>query len=308
MNTLKLALDWTPNINHIGFFVAREKGYYQAHGLAVDIIDPAMDNYAVTPAKKVELGQADLALCPTESVVSYQTKSTPFSLVGIATIFQEDLSGIAVNADVGIQSPKDLDGKSYASYQARYEDEIVRQMIRNDGGQGEIKVDYPTKLGIWETLLTGAYDSTWIFLNWEGVEADGAGAPLHYFKMQDYDVPYSYSPLIVGNRASINANETAFQAFLAATRKGFLHAIEQPDEAVALLKPFVPEKDANIDLRRALELSAEAMGGPEVWGRMDEGVVNRFLQWLNERQLESTPLTASDIVTNRLINAVVELG
>ncbi|MFT5973166.1 MAG: ABC-type nitrate/sulfonate/bicarbonate transport system substrate-binding protein, partial [Cryomorphaceae bacterium] len=54
MDKITLALDWTPNINHIGFFVALEKGFYKELGLEVEIIDPSADNYAVTPAKKVE--------------------------------------------------------------------------------------------------------------------------------------------------------------------------------------------------------------------------------------------------------------
>ncbi|MEM6378151.1 MAG: ABC transporter substrate-binding protein, partial [Bacteroidota bacterium] len=128
MQQLKLALDWTPNINHIGFFIAQEKGYYKKNEVEIFISDPSQDNYTVTPAKKVELGQADFALCPTESIISYRTKSKPFPMIAIAAILQEDLSAIAVLDGPQINSPKDLDGCSYASYKARYEDEIVRGM------------------------------------------------------------------------------------------------------------------------------------------------------------------------------------
>jgi len=100
MDKLKLALDWTPNINHIGFFVALEKGFFHELNLEVSISNPATDQYRLTPAKKVELGEADLALCPTESVISYRTKSHPFDMIGIATIFQSDLSAIAVKREV----------------------------------------------------------------------------------------------------------------------------------------------------------------------------------------------------------------
>ena len=86
MKQLTLALDWTPNINHIGFFVAQDKGFYNDLNLNVKIIDPSEDNYAVTPAKKVELGFADFALCPTESIISYQTKNKPFDMVAIALV------------------------------------------------------------------------------------------------------------------------------------------------------------------------------------------------------------------------------
>ena len=50
MDHIRLALDWTPNINHIGFFIAQQKGFYQEQGIEVTITNPADDNYQVTPA------------------------------------------------------------------------------------------------------------------------------------------------------------------------------------------------------------------------------------------------------------------
>ena len=47
---------------------------------------------------------------------------------------------------------------SYASYKARYEDEIVKKMIYNDGGAGRLKIHYPKRLGIWSTLIENKYD------------------------------------------------------------------------------------------------------------------------------------------------------
>lgn len=69
-----LALDWTPNVNHAGFFVAHSRGLYAARGLDVQFVSPAEDNYTVTPAEKVSDGSAQLAICPSESIISYATK------------------------------------------------------------------------------------------------------------------------------------------------------------------------------------------------------------------------------------------
>ena len=80
-NNVTLYLDWTPNINHIGFFVAKELGFYSDLKIRVDILDTSIDNYKVTPAKKVEHGESDLALSPFESVISYSTKDKPFDLM-----------------------------------------------------------------------------------------------------------------------------------------------------------------------------------------------------------------------------------
>ncbi|MEO0472907.1 MAG: ABC transporter substrate-binding protein [Bacteroidota bacterium] len=301
MPQLTLALDWTPNINHIGFFVAREKGFYNDLGIDLHILDPSADQYAATPAKKVEWGQADLALCPTESVISYRTKQTPFDLIGIGTIFQHDLSAIAVLAKGKINRPRDLDGKKYASYQARYEDEIVRQMIQNDGGSGQFEIEYPAKLGIWETILDRQFDATWIFLNWEGVAAENLGVSLRLFNMRDYQVPYSYSPLIAASNQKIQSMPDLYRAFLQATRKGFLFAQDHPTQAITVLQPLLSESDQGINLTKALALSTPAFGTPDNWGQMALSEVDQFLLWLRKKGLESTPLTSSELVTNAFL-------
>lgn len=298
MKHLTLALDWTPNINHIGFFVAKQKGLYRDLGLEVSIVTPADDDYAVTPAKKVELGRADLALCPTESIISYRTKSKPFDLVGIAAVLQHDLSAVAVRADSDIRTPRDLDGKSYASYGARYEDKIVKQLIRNDGGQGDIDLVYPKRLGIWETLVNGTHDATWIFTNWEGVEAERRGVELRLFNMRDYRIPYSYSPVLAAGKRSITTDRQVYIDFLTACERGYRYAREHPQPSVDLLQPFIPQSDAGIDLMRAFSLSTEAFGDGQRWGRIDERTVDTFLGWLQTHRLESQVLPASELITN----------
>ena len=153
MKKIKLALDWTPNINHIGFFVAKEKGFYKQNDLNLEFLTPDLDDYLITPAKKVEMNISDFGLCPTESLISFRTKKNPFILKGLMTIFQEDVSAIATIESNSILRPRHLDGRSYASYKARYEDKIVKKMITNDGGRGDLKIFYPKRLGIWNTLI-----------------------------------------------------------------------------------------------------------------------------------------------------------
>lgn len=298
MKNLKLALDWTPNINHIGFFVALENGYYKDESINFEIIDPQSDNYQKTPAKKLEHGEVDLALCPTESVISYQTKKEPFPMIAIAAILQEDLSAITVKSNSGINSPKDLDGKIYASYEARYEDEIVKEMIKNDGGKGVIKIEYPNKLGIWNILLNGKADATWIFLNWEGVEAETSYHELKYFKMKDYHIPYSYSPIIAANAKNIESNKDLYRAFLRATKKGFLETNINQERSIKILKDKLPEKDKHIDLKLALKMSSEYFGDKDSWGIIKEKSMKNFLDWINNKGLEKSRLDLEDIYTN----------
>lgn len=300
MENLVLALDWTPNANHIGFLVASEKGYYKDAGLDVTITSPADDNYAVTPAKKVESGKADFALCPMESVVSYRTKANSFPMKAIAAIFKEDVSAIAALKGKGISSPKDLDGKIYASYKARYEDEIVKQMIRNDGGTGDIEISYPEKLGIWNTLLKGNADATWIFLNWEGVEAENEGIELELFQMKDYNIPYSYSPVIAAGENFIEEKSEAYKSFLEATKKGFLDAAENISGAADNLGKHIAESDQRINLRQTIEVSAKHMHLNGNWGIMNPENVSEYVNWLNKFGLE-TNVSGQELFTNALL-------
>jgi ABC-type nitrate/sulfonate/bicarbonate transport system substrate-binding protein len=301
MKKFKIALDWTANTNHTGFYAAKAKGFYAEMGLEVLIETPDMDNYTITPAKKVELGQADMALCPFESVVSYRTKATPFSAVAIATIFQEDVSAIATLASGEIKRPAELDGHVYASYKARYEDEIIRQMIKNDGGVGDLNITYPAKLGIWDTILTGAADATWIFRNWEGIQAAEEGIALNLFKMADYGIPYGYSPVILASESCVMESEGDYARFLEATKKGYLFAQENPSEAVACIAPFVAEQDRNIDLIKSQKFSSGFYGTMKNWGVLDKNKVIEYLKWLSENKLEEQLLSFEDLVISGLV-------
>ncbi|WP_116125136.1 ABC transporter substrate-binding protein [Lewinella sp. IMCC34183] len=301
MTPLTLALDWTPNINHIGFYVAMAQGYYRDHDLEVTLADPAADGYATTPAKRVELGRADLALCPMESVISYRTKAEPFPLLAIAALLQEDLSAIAVRADSDIRSPRDLAGRSYASYRARYEDAIVQEMIRADGGDGDLQPAYPEKLGIWETLVNGTHDATWIFQNWEGVAAEGQGVELRTFALRDSAIPYGYSPVIAAGQPAVERDRDTYVAFLEATKRGYLFTEENPGEALSLLEPAIPAADRNINLKQALNRTRPYLGDPDTWGRMDADRVNAFLDWITARGLEPRRLRADEVYTNALL-------
>ncbi|MEM0909596.1 MAG: ABC transporter substrate-binding protein [Pseudomonadota bacterium] len=301
MTPITLALDWTPNVNHIGFFVAQQMDFYKENQLDVRFITPADDNYQITPAKKVELGNADFTICPMESVISYRTKSRPFPLTAVATIFQKDLSAIAVKKESSISRPKELDGKVYASYKARYEDKIVQEMIKNDGGNGTILVEYPDKLGIWERLVDGKADATWIFLNWEGIQAQNYEKEFIYFRMNDFDIPYSYSPVIAGNDLLYRSREKEYKQFIQATKQGYLYAADHIQEAAQILADVIPESERNIDLIKSIEFSVGHLGNESTWGRMDENNIQTFLSWLKRHSLEKATLSPCDLVTSEFL-------
>ena len=298
MKKIKLALDWTPNINHIGFFVAKEKGFYKENDLKVEFLTPDLDDYLITPAKKVEMNISDFGLCPTESLISFRTKKNPFILKGLMTIFQEDVSAIATIVSNNILRPKHLDDRSYASYKARYEDKIVKKMIINDGGKGNLKIFYPKRLGIWNTLIENKYDSTWIFINWEGVEASKKNIDLELYKMSDFGIPYSYSPILFSSSDYINNNSNTVKKFIESSRKGYIYCYENMDEAVSILNKFVPETDKGIDLIECLKISIDHFGPRENFGKIDLKKIDIFLKWLKDNNIDNNAFIANDIISN----------
>ena len=302
MTPLRIALDWTPNTNHTGFFVAQELGFYAALGIELNILSPANDDYATTPAKKLALGEVDFAVAPLESVISLNTKPARVPVVAIAALLQHDISSIATLASSNITRPRDLDGRSYASYRARYEDAIVRQLVINDGGTGDFPVTYPDKLGIWNTLLSGTADATWIFDHWEGIEAETQGVALRTFALADYGIPYGYSPVVMATAAGIAAHRAEYGAFVQATKQGFQFAINNPQQATAILHQHVPERDARlIDLEQSQAAAAAAYGAAATWGSMTAGRVEAFLDWLIAHGLETEAVRSVPLFTNSLL-------
>ena len=302
MTHLTLALDWTPNINHIGFFVAKELGFYEKMGIQLNIADPTQDNYQTTPAKKLENNEADFAICPFESIISLNNKIRKVDAIAVFAILQEDLSSIASLKSAHINSPKNLDGKIYASYQARYEDEIVKCMIKNDQGSGNIQITYPEKLGIWNTLLTGEADSTWIFDNWEGIEAKSKNIDLSTFKMKDYNIPYGYSPVVICKKEKLNSNIQIYKDFIEASKNGFLHVKENLKQSAEILTNYLTDRDReNISVMQSITCTYPYFDRPEICGKMDKNKINEFLNWIVKNKLESDVILTQELFTNELL-------
>ena len=154
-----LALDWTPNTNHTGFYVAKALGYYKDEGIEL-VIEPPSDNYnnEETPARRVVNGTADMCIAPSESAIScYLSRDdNKIKPIAIAAILQTDTSAIVTN-NVDIKTPRDLSNKKYGSYAGRFEMNIVNELVKSDGGSEVIEI-LPPKLDCFDSMLRGEVD------------------------------------------------------------------------------------------------------------------------------------------------------
>lgn len=282
MEKLTIALDWTPNTNHAGLFLAQQQGLYAAAGLEVALLSPAQDEYATTPARRLVAGEVDLAVASSETVLSYRTAAVPVELTAVAALLQQDTSAIAVLAASGIERPAQLDGRIYASYQARFEDRIVAELVKWDGGQGHLLLEYPPKLDIWNRLLQGQAAATWIFLGWEGAQAKLADVALRTFALADYGIPYGYTPILVSSPPVLASKRAAIARFLQVTGAGYRQAVTDPAAAAQRLAQTglpaftdVPFVQTSLELLQPYFLTAAGE-----WGQMDLLKWAAFVAWL----------------------------
>lgn len=251
--TIRIALDWTPNTNHTGLFVAQLQGWYRQSGLDVHILPYS----STAPDTLVSSGAADFGIS-FQDVFTF-SKAAGANITSVMAILQHWASQIAVRAnDTEIRNPKDLDGKTYGGFGAAYEGPVMSAVIRNAGGKGKFKT---VTLGTaaYQALYAKKVDFVQVFTAWEGIEASLLGHPLKTFSFSDYGFPDAYNVLLIGNSGWLQRNREAATAFVRATQRGYQYAADEPDHAATLLEKANPGVFSSIELvRRSQELLARS--------------------------------------------------
>ena len=304
---ITIALDWTPNVNHAGMYLAQLKNYFPAD-MSVEFISTDIDNYTKSPIERLADGEADIALGPTEHLLKHRLlKEDTFPVVAIATIMQEETSGFVTLAGSGIDRPAQLDSKTYAGYKTLLEENLLNSMIRQDGGQGNIQMVTPPRLEVFEASLRHEFDVCWVFLPWEREIAAHRGIDLNTFRLTDYQVPYGYSPLLMTREELLQEYPDQIRAFLAAAARGYQEVTEQPDAVAQLLTKGIGHSnfaDADFISRTMTAITPTLLTRDGDWGIMQSEHSERYIHWLLQHQLLKTEggqsLTEQDITIDKL--------
>ncbi len=274
-----LALDWTPNTNHTGIYVAQQKGWYEEEGIELQILPYAE---GTTTDQLVSSGTADFGISFEESVVL--ARAAGQDVVSVAAVIQSNTSALVTLKESGLDRPRKLDGKRYAGYGAPFEEPVISSVIRHDGGKGEFK-SVTANLYAYEAVKTGQADFVWIFMGWDGVAAERAGVDLNAFYIKDYGVPDYYTPVIITSGEQIEQDPEVVRRFMAATARGYEWAIANPEEAADLLIEAAPEGTfPDPELVRASQqwLSPRYKEGQERWGVQDLTVWTEYPRFMYE--------------------------
>ena len=265
LGTVRLALDWTPNTNHTGFYVAEANGWYQAAGVDLQILPYA----STTPEALIAAGQAECGISFQDALTFAAAAGAP--VVSVMAILQHTAQEIAVLASSDIARPNQLDGRTYAGFGYPNEDPTLKSVIKADGGTGTFTT---------VTLDTAAYDALYAkradfvitFAAWEGIEAKERSIELRTFKFGDYGFPDFYQVVLACDGRWLAAHPDLARAFVGATVRGFELAADDPEQAAALL---VSQNPGVFDGNPALPLESQKFLASGGYLRDENGVVGR---------------------------------
>ncbi len=256
LQKVRVALDWTPNTNHTGLYVAQQRGWFRDAGLDVEFLPYG----STSPDTLVSSGAAEFGISFQDSF-SF-AKAAGADTTSVMAVLQHWGSAIGVRGDRrDIATPRDLDGKTYGGFGSPSEGPKMRSVIKAAGGKG----DFATMVlgtSAYEAVQSGQADFTEPFLAWEGVEAELLGHPFKTFAYSDFGIPDSYSVIVIGNSPWLRDHPDLAAKFVQAAQRGYQLGADDPATAAQLLM------DAN----------PGAFTEPELVRRSQEMLASRYLE------------------------------
>lgn len=293
-----LQLDWTPNTNHTGFYVALEKGWYEEAGIDLTIVTPGADTNVLA---LVGVGRAHFGVSFQEFMTSARIEGVP--VISIAAILQHNTSGFAsIGRD--IESAADFVGKRFGGTGMPIERAILKTMMEAEGADVSrlafVNIPYGIDL---VTLLQRDIDLAWIYYGWQGIEAELRGVNLDVVMMWDYfdAVPDYYTPVLVTSESLAEDKPDLVRAFTEATVRGYVFASENPAEAADILLKYAPEYDPELVHASQKWLSPHYIGEAPVFGHQRLEVWQEFGDWMYEHGLIDQPFDGEAAFTNRFL-------
>lgn len=293
-----LMLDYVPNTNHTGIYVAQELGYFEEVGLEVEIIEPGSNQTAAT---MVASGNADFGISYQEDVTYALSAKDPLPIKAIAAIVQHNTSGFVSLKSANITSPKDFEGKVYAGWQAPSEEAVIQAVMT----KANANFDLLTMVGADGSgfaSLGNTVDIQWEYEGWAVVQGRLAGYDLNYMPLKDLDERLDYyTPVLITNDTMIEEKSEIVQKMVDAIKKGYEYAIDNPEEAASIMYDVLPDTDKTFILESQKYLSEQYALDSETWGLMKDEVWDNYTDFMYEYGLIETKVEASAQYTNQFI-------
>lgn len=299
LEKVTLVLDYTPNTNHTGIYLAKEKGYYKDQGIDLEIIQPSdSDSVTLVASDKAQFG------------VSYQEDVTyaltrekdPLPVKAIATIIQHNTSGFAAPVEKNIKTAKDFEGKTYGGWGSPSEEAIIKLAMEKQGADFNKLKRVDIGKDDYFTATKKNIDFAWIFDAWTGVEARLKNVKLDYIPIKDIDPALDYyTPILITNNKTIKENPELVKKFMVATSKGYEEAIKDPSGAADILSKAVPELDKNLVKTSQEYLAKLYKDDAQKWGQMKAEVWKNYAKFMQDNGLIKKALNVDEAFTNEFL-------
>lgn len=280
---ITFVLDWTPNTNHTGLYVAESLGYFEDQGLEVEIVQPPEGGADALVAS----GRAQFGVSFQDSMAPGVAGDNALPTTAVAALIQHNTSGIISRKGEGMDTPKGMEGKKYATWDGPIEVAMIQNVVEQDGGDfSKVEMIPSTVTDEVSALESGSVDAIWIFYAWAGVKFELTGAETDYFAFKDINPVFDYyTPVVIANNEFLEEEPETAKKFLTALRDGYEYAIENPQEAADILCEAAPELDPELVLASQEYLKDQYKAEVSQWGYIDPERWNAFYEWLNENGL-----------------------
>ena len=229
--TVRIALDYSANVNYLGIYVAQEKGWFARQQITLKIIP-----YANTPAETlVESGATDLGISYPPDVVINRARGLRYKAV--AALAARNTTGLAVLASSRYTRPAQLDGKLYGGFGIASDEPLVSAVLKGDGVAKPSFKQVVLNTDVIDALAKHRIEYTAVFGGIDDVTASLQGVKLRVFPYRRYLGAAGGYPntVFVASDSAIAKRADALRRALAALSQGYEYAAKHPAEAERIL-------------------------------------------------------------------------
>lgn len=281
LDRVVFALDWTPNTNHAGLFLARDRGYFRDQSIDLELRETDMNFMEMVAG-----GSAAFGMAGQEQVLQARASKAALPVLAIAAVLQENSSGFAAPLDRGIRQPEDFEGKGYSGWGTELELAMIRTLMEKRGADySKVKV-INQSAGNFIASMELEADFAWIYYGWDGIICEQEDYPIHFIPLRDIEPALDfYSPVIISNESVLKDNPDLVRRFLLACERGYREAMADPEAAVDSLIKAAPGLDRDLLLASMDYLSPLFLGQAPYWGAMDPVIWTDFARWMEREGL-----------------------
>ena len=285
---ITFCLDYTPNTNHTGIYVAQAKGYFKDEGLTVKVVQPADG----TAEAMIGSGQAQMGVSYQDYIANALSSKNPVAIEAVAAIIQHNTSGIMSRKADGITSAKKMEGHTYATWSMPVEQATIKQVMESDGGDFDKLKMVPYEVDDEVAgLKANMFDCVWVYEGWAVQNAKVQHYDVNYFSFVSMDKVFDfYTPVIAANDDFAKKYPDVVKAFVRAAKRGYEYAIKHPKDAGDILLDAAPELSADLVQASAKYLAKQYQADAKSWGVIDKSRWDAYFKWLNDKNLVENKL------------------